>query len=81
MLVRLPFIGRGLEDRIGDARVAFPPGMVRRVAAAYEDDDPNRRRRIRGIPDLPVRRSVMTKHVPVVLQPTRQGVAAAHRHM
>src|SRR5205085_4862465 len=81
VLVRVPPIGPGLEHRIRDPRVAFPPGMVRRGAPAYNNADPRRRRWVGGVPDLPIRRSVMADHVPVVLLPARQEIAAAHRHM
>src|SRR5205823_1139496 len=71
VLVRVPSIGRGLEHRVRDPRVAFPPGMVRRGAPAYDYADPRRRRWIGGVPDLPICRSVMENHVPVVLLPAR----------
>src|SRR6516165_10839603 len=78
VLVRVPSIGRGLEDGVCDTRIAFPPGMVRGRAVIDQFHELCRHPWIGRVPDFPVYRSVMPKHVPVIFLPSRQGVAAAH---
>ena len=81
MLVRVPAISFGLEDGVGDSRIAFPPRVMRRSAVVYDFHDLRRRPWIGRIPNFPISRSVMPQHIPVVLLPARQGIAAAHGYV